>query len=144
MSSEKLLTLKTSDGEEFVLEEAMAFRSLTIKNAAPTNTNNNTPLSINVQSNTMIKVIEYWTKHSERDISEDQLMTFDKNFFKLMDKSKLFDLVLAANYLAAKELLDAACEQVADRIRRKTPEEIRDFFNINREDEEQIFKELNN
>ncbi|XP_059291672.1 SKP1-like protein 11 [Lycium ferocissimum] len=144
MSSEKLLTLKTSDGEEFVLEEAMAFRSLTIKNAASTNTNNNTPLSINVQSNTMIKVIEYWTKHSERDISEDQLMTFDKNFFKLMDKSKLFDLVLATNYLAATELLDAACEQVADRIRRKTPEEIRDFFNITREDEEQIFKELNN
>ncbi|XP_060203051.1 SKP1-like protein 11 [Lycium barbarum] len=131
MSSEKLLTLKTRDGEEFVLEEAMAFRSLTIKNATSNYTINNTPLPINVEINTMIKVIEYWKKHSERGISEDELMNFDKKFFKLLHNSELFDLVVAVDYLADKGLSNAACEQVLDKITGKTPQEIRDIFNIN-------------
>ncbi|XP_016441372.1 SKP1-like protein 11 [Nicotiana tabacum] len=96
MSSEKLLTLKTSDGAEFQIEEAVAVRSQLIKNMAEAEGAIHLP---NVRSDTMIKVIEYWKKHSEKGISEDELNNFDKNLVKL-HHSDLFELVVAANFLA--------------------------------------------
>ncbi|OIT05124.1 skp1-like protein 11 [Nicotiana attenuata] len=65
----------------------------------------------NVRSDTMIKVIEYWKKHSEKGISEDELNTFDKNFVKL-HHLELFELVVAADFLADEELSHVTCEEV--------------------------------
>ena len=46
------------------------------------------------------------------------------------DQETLFNLILAANYLDIKGLLNVACWKVGDMIRGKTPEEIRKTFNI--------------
>ncbi|KAH0633745.1 hypothetical protein KY285_036500 [Solanum tuberosum] len=83
---------------------------------------NVTPLP-NVDSQTMTKVIEYWKKHSEEDVSKDMLMKFDKAFVKVHHLI-LHALILATNFLNDKELLDMMCQEVADRIKGKTPEEI--------------------
>lgn len=42
----------------------------------------------------------------------------------------LLALVVAANFLDVKPLLDAACQAVADRIKGKSPEEIRKIFGL--------------
>ncbi|KAG5601936.1 hypothetical protein H5410_033306 [Solanum commersonii] len=72
------------------------------------------------------------------------LMNFDKNFVKV-DHSILHDLILAANFLNDKEMLDAMCQEVADRIKGKSPEKMREEFNIKNdftlEQEEEIRKE---
>ncbi|KAF6143648.1 hypothetical protein GIB67_004177 [Kingdonia uniflora] len=47
-----------------------------------------------------------------------------------MDQAMLFDLLLAANYLNIKDLLDLSCQTVADMIKGKTPEEIQKVFKI--------------
>ncbi|SPT20563.1 unnamed protein product [Triticum aestivum] len=106
---EKKITLKSSEGEEFEVDEAVAKESQTIRH-----------------------MIEYCKKHvqatAEPAPTED-MKSWDAEFIKV-DQATLFDLILAANYLDIKGLLDLTCQTVADMIKGKTPEEIRKTFNI--------------
>ncbi|KAH0773447.1 hypothetical protein KY290_010584 [Solanum tuberosum] len=120
--STKFLTLKTCDGKEFVLDEAIAVRSQTIKNMVEDDCVSNIIPLPNVDSKTMTKVIEYWKKHSEEDISKDMLMEFEKAFVKV-HHSILRALILAANLLNDKEILDMMCQEVVDSKNDFTPEE---------------------
>tara|TARA_R110002050_G_scaffold205573_1_gene341331 strand:+ start:4960 stop:5154 length:195 start_codon:yes stop_codon:yes gene_type:complete len=57
----------------------------------------------------------------------------------------LFELIITANFLDIKPLLDLTCKTVANMIKGKTTEEIRKQFNIKNdftpEEEEQVRKE---
>mmetsp|Transcript_41717 Transcript_41717/g.97692 ORF Transcript_41717/g.97692 Transcript_41717/m.97692 type:complete len:84 (-) Transcript_41717:334-585(-) len=57
----------------------------------------------------------------------------------------LFELVLAANYMDIKPLLDLSCAAVASMIKGKSAEEIRKIFNISNdfspEEEAQVREE---
>ena len=68
----------------------------------------------------------------------------DVKFFDV-DQAEIFELILAANYLDIKGLLNIGCKVVARMIQGKSPEEIRKTFNIKNdftpEEEEQIRKE---
>ncbi|KAH0738485.1 hypothetical protein KY290_037190 [Solanum tuberosum] len=145
-SSTKFLTLKTCDYKEFVFDKAIAVRSQTIKNMVEDNcVSNVTPLP-NVDSQIMTKVIDYWKKHLEEDVSKDMLMEFDKAFVKVHHLI-LHALILATNFLNDKDILNMMCQEVADRIKGKTPEEICKEFDIKNdftpEEEEEIRKENN-
>ncbi|KAI8029794.1 SKP1-like protein 1A [Camellia lanceoleosa] len=103
----------------------------------------------NVTSKILAKVIEYCKKHvqvskTQDRSAEDDLKTWDSDFVKV-DQPTLFDLILAANYLNIKSLLDLTCQTVADMIKGKTPEEIRKTFNIKNDfsadEEEEVRRE---
>lgn len=97
----------------------------------------------NISEACMGKVIEWCQQHKDDpappvvDQDEEDLMIltteigeWDKRFLK-MDDSTLFDLILAANYLDIKGLLDVATTHVAQLIANAgTPEAIRQRFNI--------------
>ena len=57
----------------------------------------------------------------------------------------LFEIVMAANYLDIKPLLELSCAKVASLIKGKSVQEIRQFFNIENdfspEEEEQVMQE---
>jgi S-phase kinase-associated protein 1 len=104
MSSGKKITLKSSDGETFEVEEAVALESQTIKHMIEDDcADNGIPLP-NVTSKILSKVIEYCKKHVEapkpaaaaedRSASpEDDLKAWDVEFVKV-DQATLFDLIL--------------------------------------------------
>ncbi|XP_028775351.1 SKP1-like protein 1A [Neltuma alba] len=145
----KKITLKSSDGEPFEVDEAVALQSQTIKHMIEDDcADSGIPLP-NVTSKILAKVIEYCKKHvdaanSEEKISEEDLRAWDADFVRV-DQATLFDLILAANYLNIKSLLDLTCQNVADMIKGKTPEEIRKTFNIKNDftpdEEEEVRRE---
>ncbi|KAL2348637.1 hypothetical protein Fmac_002637 [Flemingia macrophylla] len=149
MSSAKKITLKSSDGEAFEVEEAVALESQTIKHMIEDDcADSGIPLP-NVTSKILAKVIEYCKKHVDAanpddKPSDEDLKAWDADFVKV-DQATLFDLILAANYLNIKSLLDLTCQTVADMIKGKTPEEIRKTFNIKNdftpEEEEEVRRE---
>ncbi|KAF9621435.1 hypothetical protein IFM89_021474 [Coptis chinensis] len=146
---QKKVTLKSSDGESFEVDEAVAVESQTIKHMIEDDcADDGIPLP-NVTSKILSKVIEYCKKHVETPKTEDrsvddELKAWDAEFVKV-DQATLFDLILAANYLNIKSLLDLTCQTVADMIKGKTPEEIRKTFNIKNdftpEEEEEVRRE---
>ena len=99
MSSRKI-TLKSSDGETFEVEEVVALESQTIKHMIEDDcADNGIPLP-NVTSKILSKVIEYCKKHVETPKAEDrvasadeELKNWDQEFVKV-DQATLFDLIL--------------------------------------------------
>jgi S-phase kinase-associated protein 1 len=98
MSSSKKITLKSSDGEAFEVEEAVALESQTIKHMIEDEcADNGIPLP-NVTSKILAKVIEYCKKHVEATnpderTSDEDLKAWDAEFVKV-DQATLFDLIL--------------------------------------------------
>ncbi|XP_030446916.1 SKP1-like protein 1A [Syzygium oleosum] len=147
MASARKIVLKSSDKESFEVEEAVALESQTIKHMIEDEcADDGIPLP-NVTSKILSKVIEYCRKHVDADrapSADDDLKAWDAEFVKV-DQATLFDLILAANYLNIKGLLDLTCQTVADMIKGKTPEEIRKTFNIKNDftpdEEEEVRRE---
>jgi S-phase kinase-associated protein 1 len=109
----------------------------------------------NVSFKIMEKVKQYCEYHHQfpsppSDAKKDERRTddiipWDKDFCAALDQPTLFELILAANFLEIKDLLDLTCKTVANMIKGKSPEEIRVTFNIKNdftpEEEEQVRKE---
>ncbi|KAK1437854.1 hypothetical protein QVD17_03654 [Tagetes erecta] len=149
MSTSKAIVLRSSDGETFEVDEVVAVESQTIKHMIEDGCADTIIPLPNVTSKILSKVIEYCKKHVEttnndEKVAEEDVKSFDADFVKV-DQSTLFDLILAANYLNIKGLLDLTCQTVADMIKGKTPEEIRKTFNIKNdftpEEEEEVRRE---
>ncbi|WOK92872.1 SKP1-like protein 1B [Canna indica] len=152
----KAITLRSSDGEMFEVDEAVAMESQTIKHMIEDDCADSGIPIPNVTSKILAKVIEYCRKHVEAAAaasnssedgpksSDEELKSWDTEFVKV-DQATLFDLILAANYLNIKGLLDLTCQTVANMIKGKTPEEIRKTFNIKNdfipEEEEEVRRE---
>uniref|UniRef100_A0A0E0AMY4 SKP1-like protein n=1 Tax=Oryza glumipatula TaxID=40148 RepID=A0A0E0AMY4_9ORYZ len=150
-SGSRMITLKSNEGKAFVVTEASARQSTTIGHMIDDDcTREAVPLP-NVDSKTLEKVIEYFDEHANNKADTDDekaaLDKFDKDFIGELDGDKtfLFDVTMAANYLHAQGLLDLTTQCIADTIKGKTPEEIRTAFNIaydlTEEDQEEIKEE---
>lgn len=152
------LKLQSSDGETFTVETQIAKQSNTIRTMLEElgmgdDDEEAIPLP-NVNAAILKKVIAWCTHHKDdspppeddenREKSTDDISTWDMEFLKV-DQGTLFELILAANYLDIKGLLDVTCKTVANMIKGKSADEIRKTFNIKNDftpaEEEQVRKE---
>lgn len=159
MADETKITLKTNDGAEMTVPLDVAKRSILLTNliddlGLEVATTSSVPLP-NVTEPVLQKIIE-WCEHHRNDplpTAEDDnesrkkttdIDEWDQKYMQV-DQEMLFEIILAANYMDIKALLDVGCKTVANMIKGKSPEEIRKTFNITNdftpEEEEQIRRE---
>jgi len=153
----KTVTLTTSDNQSLKVDREVAERSILIKNLLEdlgADGAEEIPIP-NVNEAVMKKVLE-WCEHHRKDppASQDDdsdsrkkstdIDEWDQKFMQV-DQEMLFEIILAANYLDIKALLDVGCKTVANMIKGKSPDEIRKTFNIQNdftpEEEDQIRRE---
>jgi len=143
MSTNRTIRLKTSDGEIIETDIAIAKCSGTIRNMlegcdAEHNVDAVVPLS--KVSSAILRLFIKWAEHHKNDPvpleddidverRTDDISPWDADFVKV-DHGTLFELVLAANFLDTKGLLDLSCKAVANMMKGKTAEEIRETFSI--------------
>ena len=153
------IQLQSSDMEIFKVDVEIAKQFVTIKTMLEdlgmddAGEEEVVPLQ-NVNAAILKKVIQWAQYHKDdppppeddenKEKRTDDISSWDSDFLKV-DQGTLFELILAANYLDIKGLLDVTCKTVANMIKGKTPEEIRKTFNIKNDftpsEEEQVRKE---
>ncbi|XP_065193863.1 S-phase kinase-associated protein 1-like [Sycon ciliatum] len=154
-----ILKLVSNDGEVFDVEVKVACQSKVLKTMLQDTgdiADDDEPVPLPpVNGATLRKVIEWCTHYQnensvegEDPLDESQrrtiyIDTWAKEFLKV-DQKILFELIEAADYLDIKGLLDAACKTVANMIKGKNSEELRNTFEIvndlSTDEEEEISK----
>merc|ERR1711939_954850 len=145
------VTLTSKDEREFKVDAKVAIMSETVKSMMGVEEEDEIeapeaaiPLPA-VEGNILELVLKYCNYHyTNKETKEEEKNNWDSEFVKV-DDDTLFSLILAANYLDIKSLLDLTCKTVADYIKQcKTPQEIRRRFNIKNDftpEEEEVRKE---
>ncbi|KAL3818513.1 hypothetical protein ACJIZ3_004418 [Penstemon smallii] len=126
------IVLKSSDNSIHFVKKSVIAKSVTIKNLIDDGCADNggiIPLQ-NVNKSTLLSVLHYLNIHAELSDEGSEIKVFDENFTKDFSFEKKCDLILAANYLDIKELLDLMNQKIADFIKNKQVEEVRKIFNI--------------
>ena len=142
------VNLVSSEGDKFEVETRTAamseslFRTMLADGDDDDEDENEQEIPLpNVKSAVLAKVVEFCNYHVtngpmkeiEKPLKSANMAEvvgeWDANFVAI-EQEMLFELILAANYMDIKSLLDLTCAKVASMIKGKTPEEIRKTFNI--------------
>ena len=110
-----------------------------------------------IKAKVLSKVIDFLTRHVDTKLPEIERPLKSANLAELTpaldpwdiefvgcDKEMLFELILAANFMDIRPLLDLACAKVASMIKGKSPEDVRKSFGIKNDlspEEEAAIKE---
>lgn len=87
----------------------------------------------NVSAEPLSHIIQYCKRNlmfRAESAPEEARKVYDAEFVKELSNEQLRELILAVNYLDIKNLLDVLNQAVADRIKNKSVEYVRQFFGI--------------
>ncbi|KAL6317045.1 hypothetical protein AAG906_026839 [Vitis piasezkii] len=137
MAFTKKVTLRSSDGELFIIDRAVALQSRTIEYVLE-DTN---PVDAFIP----VPAVDVRTLSKKHliDLNTDfEYSEWDKDFVDV-EVRMLYDLIMAADYLNIPPLIDLICDKIASLFKGQTPEKIREIFNIENDfskEEEEDFK----
>ena len=155
MDADKKITLVSSDGEKVEISSKAVQRSVLVKGIIEDYPDDaEVPLN-NVKSNILKKIKEYLEHYENTEPKEIERPLPSQNFKECVDEwdntyidvelDLIFELILGANYMDIKPLLELASAKVASIIKGKTTEEIRKTFGITNdftpEEEQQIIED---
>lgn len=130
------MRVTTRDGKEYVLEEKLYRQSILFRHLAEETDVFDTGVSILVDADVFAKVVEFMEAHKSDKELPEEYNTFDVMFsdfdrvFMEMDRTLLFKVTSAANYLHVPLLLELCCKFIADRLKEKTTEQIKQYLSI--------------
>eukprot|EP00090_Calanus_glacialis_P032823 TRINITY_DN54360_c0_g1_i1.p1 TRINITY_DN54360_c0_g1~~TRINITY_DN54360_c0_g1_i1.p1 ORF type:complete len:163 (+),score=71.73 TRINITY_DN54360_c0_g1_i1:38-526(+) len=149
------IKLLSNEGEGFELDTEVAKKSEVIKEMLENcdDSSEDVPLPT-ISSDQLRKVVQWLEQHrgdvvmdrlkgEDRDYNSDNIPEWDKKFFNL-SQVELFDLILAANYLDIKDMLDLLAKSVANMMKGKTAQEIRETFSIDCDLTEEEIEKIQN
>ena len=146
--SQKQIKLTSSDDKTFTVSRKVISQSKTISGFTSEDT---IPLP-KVTSAILEKIITWCEHHADdepKKVDENKktvdISEWDAEFMKV-DQGTLFEIILAANYLDIRGLLDVTTQNVANMMKGKTPSQIRTLFNIENdfsEEEREAMKKEN-
>ncbi len=139
VSEDFTIDLISKEENRFTLSRKAAYMSTLVKETLEDKEAQQVPLP-NVSNQALELVVKYMKYHVDNPAKEIEkplkssdmtqvVSEYDANFVNL-DQDLLFELILAANYMDIKPLLELTCAKVASMIKGKTPEQIRTTFNI--------------
>ncbi|PRQ30397.1 putative S-phase kinase-associated protein [Rosa chinensis] len=139
-TEEKKISVRTSDGQEFELEENLAMESAIIKTSLDAFSRDDIILLPNVNSWEMVKIIEFFTKVQELETKfgvkfmekkEGRFLeAFQAEFDKDLSDDNLRCLLWTVDYLGIEVLLENLCHLMAERTKNKTVESCRNLFGV--------------
>lgn len=134
--------ITNSPSEIIEIEKAIATQSKIIASMLLDLGGENLPkdvvIPLNIIPETMKNVVVFAKHYLENPSSEDaskklELSEWEKKYCSDFTQKELFSVILAANFLDFKPLLDVTCLFVALKLKSMTPEEIRKEYNITKE-----------
>ena len=137
-----IIKLQSNDDKIFEVDEAVARKSKTIDNLlesmATADESETIPIP-RVDGRILELVLKWAEQHKDEPEPTEQfkeelrytgdIPKWDQQFLAV-DQKTLFEITLAANFLDVNVLFKMACKTVANQIKGKSPDEIRQHFNI--------------
>lgn len=147
---EAKVSLKTLDGVTFEVEAWIAKEMETVQ-AYIDDTSADTSAAIaiplhNVAGRELARMVEYCKEHRRASVSAGNLKEFEERFAAALNLYEMKDLIIAANYLNTKKLLESLSRCIAKAIKNKSVEFVRDYFGVTNDyttEEEAQYRETN-
>ncbi len=137
------ICLVSQECDKFIIPKSVAMMSDIVKGIINSTNDEDDDQEIpfpNVKSKVLAKVIEFMKYHTNNPMKEIERPLTRPNMKEIVDvwyaefvnveQEMLFELILAANYMDIKSLLDLTCAKVASIIKGQSPEEIRTTFGL--------------
>ncbi|KAE9599870.1 hypothetical protein Lal_00045478 [Lupinus albus] len=131
------ISLKPFDGDVVEVSPAIAKQMQTIQSFIEEDSFDASTTVIplpNISAFQLNKIIDYLNYHRNGkavvDNNKMSVKQFDETFVKELNDDQLKELLLAANYLNVKDVLDFLCQAVADLIQNKSVIYVRNFFGV--------------
>jgi S-phase kinase-associated protein 1 len=139
-TNDKEITLETYDKHIIKVPKNIAEQSGLINMMIEDISDDNAivvPLANNACTLTIIKlVIKYLKKHTEfeKEKVDDNVVTAFDNKFEDQPDEIIFKIILAANFLDVKNLLELMCKKIANELKKcTTVQDVRNRFDIHQE-----------
>jgi S-phase kinase-associated protein 1 len=143
--TDKIVRLYSSEEEAFEVTVSTASLSEMIKTMIDEDEDDEVQEIIlpNVSSRSLARTVEFMRHHAVEPMTEistplksnsmkDEVQEWYTDFVDV-DQEFLFELILAANYLDIKPLLELACATVVSMVKSKNREELKETFKITHE-----------
>ena len=146
MNHEKeTITLISSDSNSVDIKTKAALRSNLLKNLIEDYPSGNYPIN-EVNYDTLLKIKDYLEHYEDSEPKEISQPLPKKDFIDCVDnwdydyininEEKIFEIMIAANFMDIQPLLDLTCAKIASEIKGKNEEEIRRLFKFEKDSDE--------